>query len=70
MKQKMIDLANGALDSMDNVREKIKSILDLAENEEGCEDIVATITNASSQFVKTNSILEDILGYTEDLEEV
>lgn len=61
-------LIDQALDSMDDVRQKLNELLNQAENMEGSDDIVACINKNAPTFIKANSALEDILSSVEDLE--
>lgn len=61
-------LIDQALDSMDDVRQKLSELLNEYENEEGCEEVIKCINLNAPAFIKANNALEDILSSVEDLE--
>lgn len=61
-------LIDQALESMDDVRQKLSELFNVAEDTEGSDDIVAAINKNASIFINANNALEDILSSVEDLE--
>lgn len=65
--KKLSTLINEAMDLHDQVREKLLNILQVAEDIEGGENIIAEVNKAATPFVNANAALEDILNVIEDI---